>query len=250
MTLAFARLPSPESPLRDLDPRWKLATFTLLVGLTLPLRTPQAAGGAFLLATLLALLGRVPLRWLGIRLAGAALVLAPFVLTLPWLMRNSPGGWRAGVELGLVVMAKALTVLTLVLTCLTAAPLEATLKAAHALKVPGLLVQLFLLTWRYLFLLAEELGRLRTALRARGYRNRFNRHSYRTVGQVAGSLLVRSHERGERVSQAMRCRGFDGRFRCLADFHSGWREVVFLVLLAALGTGLLMLDLILRGRFG
>ena len=77
------------------------------------------------------------------------------------------------------------------LVVLATAPPDATLKAAHALRVPGLIIQLALLTYRYLFLLADELGRLRTALRVRGYRNRMNRHSYRTVGHVAGTLLVR-----------------------------------------------------------
>ena len=41
----------------------------------------------------------------------------------------------------------------------------------------GLLVQLTLLSYRYLFLLADELGRLRIALRVRGYRNRVAAHS-------------------------------------------------------------------------
>ena len=101
---------------------------------------------------------------------------------------------------------------------LATAPLEVTLKAAHALRVPGLLVQLALLSYRYLFVLGDELARLRVALRVRGYRHRANWHSYRTVGHVAGTLLVRGYERAERVGQAMRCRGFDGRFRSLTEF--------------------------------
>ena len=76
----------------------------------------------------------------------------------------------------------------LALVLLATAPLDATLKAAHALRVPGLLVQLTLLSYRYLFLLADELGRLRIALRMRGYRNRANVHSYRTIGAVTRGL--------------------------------------------------------------
>src|SRR4029077_17601964 len=109
-----------------------------------------------------------------------------------------------------------------------------TLKAAHALHVPGLLVQLLVLTYRYLFVLSSELARLRVALRVRGYRNRATRHSYRTVGHVAGTLLVRGYERAERVGQAMRCRGFDGRFRTLTTFHTRAADLLaFLVLLLA-----------------
>jgi cobalt/nickel transport system permease protein len=121
--------------------------------------------------------------------------------------------------LALRLLAKAAAILTLMLVLLATAPLEATFKAAHALRVPGLLVQLAMLTMRYTFLFGTELTRMRVALRVRGYRSRVARHSYRTIGHVAGTLLVRGYERAERVGQAMRCRGFDGRFRSLTEFH-------------------------------
>jgi cobalt/nickel transport system permease protein len=60
----------------------------------------------------------------------------------------------------------------------------------------------------------------------RGFRNRANLQSYRTIGQVAGTLLVRSHERSERVGQAMGCRGFDGEFRSLSEFRTTSLDVL------------------------
>ncbi len=66
----------------------------------------------------------------------------------------------------------------------------------------------------------------------RGYRNRASRHSYRTVGHVTGILLVRGVERAERVSQAMRCRGFDGRFRSLTVFHTSLADLGLFALLS------------------
>jgi cobalt/nickel transport system permease protein len=159
---------------------------------------------------------------------------------LPFLMDEPDSGdrplWRPtlyGTVVAAILAAKAITVVSLALVVLTSAPLNATLKAAHALWVPGLLVQLVALTYRYTFLLADELARLRVALRVRGYRNRPSWHSYRTVGHVAGTLLVRGHDRGERVGAAMRCRGFDGRFRALADFRTRAADVLFFLVLAA-----------------
>ena len=73
---------------------------------------------------------------------------------------------------------------------------DARCKAAHALYVPGLLVHLALLSYRYLFVLGDELARLRVALRTRGFRNRADLHSWRTVGAASGTLLVRGHDRG------------------------------------------------------
>src|SRR5205085_345363 len=83
---------------------------------------------------------------------------------------------------------------SLALVALATAPLEVNLKAAHALHMPGLLIHLTLLAFRYLFVLGDELGRLRIAVRVRGYRNRMSRHCYRTIGHLAGTLLVRGDE--------------------------------------------------------
>ncbi len=148
----------------------------------------------------------------------------------------------AGAETALVLICKAAALVLLALVLLATAPLDATLKAAHALRVPGLLVQLTLLSYRYLFLLADELGRLRIAVRVRGYRNRANLHSYRTIGAVTGSLLVRGWERAERVGQAMRCRGFDGRFRSLSGFRTTAADVLFFVAVVGGAVGVCLLD--------
>jgi cobalt/nickel transport system permease protein len=214
------------------------------------LRTLPAAGLALVCTLLLAWVGRLPLRWYLGRLQVLAVLLAFFVIPLPFLMRGDGPAWHLGplsvslegMQLAGLIVCKAWTIVTLVLVILTSAPLDATLKAAHALRVPGLVVQLVLFSYRYLFLLADELARLRIALRVRGYRNRPSWHSYRTVGHVAGTLLVRGYERAERVGQAMRCRGFDGRFRSLVEFRTRWPDVLVFVLLLASAAGLCFLD--------
>ncbi len=80
----------------------------------------------------------------------------------------------------------------------------------------------------------------------RGFRNRSNLHSYRTIGQVAGTLLVRSHERSERVGHAMRCRGFDGEFHSLHDFHTLWPDVLVFGLIVGYVVGLVVWDWFVR----
>jgi cobalt/nickel transport system permease protein len=154
----------------------------------------------------------------------------------------SSGDLQEAFRLVALFLLKAAALATLAAILLVSAPLDATLKAAHALYVPGLLIQLVLLSYRYLFVLGDELARLRVALRVRGFRNRPNRHSYRTIGQVAGTLLVRGYERAERVSQAMRCRGFDGRFRSLVSFRTRLVDVLALLLVVAAALSVVWLD--------
>jgi cobalt/nickel transport system permease protein len=254
MTLSFAALPCPDSPLRRLDPRWKLAALVPAAVAVAALRTWPAALAALAGALLLAALGRLPPRWYLGRIAAVAVFLLLFAASLPFLLSGPGRVWECGPlrvsEYGLaaavVLTAEALALVTLMLVLLATAPLDATLKAAHALRVPGLVVQLVMLSYRYVFVVADELARLRVALRVRGYRNRVSRHSYHTVGSVAGTLLVRSADRAERVGQAMRCRGFDGRFRSLAEFRTTAADLAAFILIVGAAAGLLAWDLVQR----
>ncbi len=254
MTLAFDLPGVVPSLVSRLDPRWKLAALLPAAGLVATLRQVGPALVALAGAWLLAALARLPLRWYLVRVGIVVLFLALFVGLLPFTHHAGETPWQVGpvgvsphgLELALLITVKAVAVLTLVLVLWMTAPWEVTLKAAHALRLPGLVVQLVALTYRYLHLLVEEVGRLRIALRVRGYRNRANLHSYRTVGHVAGTLLVRSSERAERVGQAMRCRGFDGRFRSLVDFATRPADVLAFGLIAVWAGGLLAWDILLR----
>lgn len=251
---AIAAPPCPPSLLRRLDPRWKLASLILAAAAVIFLQTVPCLGLAFAGAATLAVCGRVPWRWGLMRLGVAALLVAPFLLLLPVLHRDSAPAWDVGdlrvsvegLRLAILLALKALTLVVLLLVLLATAPLPETLQAAHALRIPGPLVQVAALSYRYVFVLGAELQRLRMALRVRGYRHRATLHSYRTVGHVAGTLLVRGYEQGERVGQAMRCRGFDGEFRTLTVFRTRPMDVVAWVLIVGCAAALLIDDLLRR----
>lgn len=227
--------PVIDSPISRLDGRWRLFVIVLAL-VTASLLRSLVAGGVCLIGTLLlAVLARMDWRWYGQRLAAIVLFVGLFALPLPFVAED---GWR----LAVVLVLKALTLYTLTAVLLVAAPLDATLKGAHALRVPGLVIHLAVLSYRYLFVLADELARLRIALRVRGFRNRANPHAYRAVGAATGTLLARGFERAERVEAAMRCRGFDGRFRSLAEFRTRAPDVLTALAAVAFAVGLALLD--------
>lgn len=237
-----------DSPFHRMDARWRLAAIVLVCIAVVTLQAPLAASLSLLTALVCLAVSRLPWRWFLVRLAGVGLFLALFLVLLPFTL---PGegtelgplhvSWH-GLHLAILICLKALTVVALALLLFATAPVEITLRAAHRLHVPGLLVQLLMLTHRYIYLFADELGKLRIALRLRRFRNRMSRHGYHTLGNVTGTLLVRSYERAERVGQAMRSRGFDGRFRTLHAFQTRWQDVALFFVLVGLA-GLLPLAL-------
>jgi cobalt/nickel transport system permease protein len=248
MTLALRHHDVPDSPLARWDARWKLAALLVAVAgiATLDRAVPAAValGGGLLLLVV----ARLPRRWVRNRLAVFVLASLPFVLILPFTL-DGPGwdlgplhtserGLLAGVAVALRCVAIGVFALVLVGT----APVHHTLAAAHKLRVPGLFVLLALLAYRYAFVLADELRRLRVALWVRGFRAKANRHGYRTLGHVTGAVLVRGADRAERVADAMRCRGFDGRFHTLTAFRTMIGDVAGFVLLAAATIALVLWD--------
>jgi cobalt/nickel transport system permease protein len=90
--------------------------------------------------------------------------------------------------------------------------------AMRAIRVPRLLVVIFGLMWRYLFLLVHEAKRLMTAREARsadGGAKTGGTLAWRAkvTGGMVGNLFIRGYERSERVYQAMLARGYDGEVR-------------------------------------
>jgi cobalt/nickel transport system permease protein len=83
------------------------------------------------------------------------------------------------------------------------------LQALTVLKLPSLLVAILTAMTRYITLLIEEISSLRRAALSRNLLGR--RHWQRlVVGNLIGSLFIRTYERGDRIHQAMLARGYTG----------------------------------------
>ena len=126
--------------------------------------------------------------------------------------------------------------MAILITATTAFP--EILTAMRSLKVPRLLVAVFGLMWRYLFVFADEAIRLLRARAARsgGTGNQDMRTGgdlvwrAKTTGGLAGNLFIRSLDRGERIYLAMLSRGYDGEIRSLPQpglGTMGWIVLVF-----------------------
>jgi cobalt/nickel transport system permease protein len=120
-------------------------------------------------------------------------------------------GWLTFVSLCL----KSALTLSAVLILLATTGIEKIGYAMRSIFVPRLFVLQFLLTYRYISVLAQEVSRTVTAysLRSSG-RKGLNR---RVWGSLPGQILMRSIDRAERLYAAMCVRGFNG------EYHSGVR---------------------------
>ena len=228
-----------DSPVRRRDPRLKfLLSLLFIIAVVL---TPAGGWLAFaayfgILAAIFAI-SRLPLGYVFKR----SLVILPFILLLGiFNVFTRPGievssldifGWHLGVtDSGLVfictLLARSwLSVLSLILLTSTT-PLPQLLKGIERLGMPKVIVMVLSFMYRYLFLLIDEVLRMKNARDSRTVGSPTTAFQTKTAGAMIGSLFIRSYERGERVYAAMAARGFDGQSRTLDDLSMNRIDVV------------------------
>lgn len=81
-------------------------------------------------------------------------------------------------------------------------------QAIGKLPLPEKLIQLFVLTVRYIALLGELRQKMDIAMRARGFRPGLNRRTLYVTAQSVALLLIHALLKAETVQMALKCRGF------------------------------------------
>lgn len=193
---------------------------------------------------------------------GVGYVLKRAVLALPFVLAALPviftvesapwfsiplGRWTltvysAGVERFLSIALKSWISVQAAIVLAASTPFPDLLAAMRAVHVPRLLVAIFGLMWRYLFVLADEAMRL---LRGRAARSGHSDQPdlkpggkltwrARIAGGMAGNLFLRAFERSDRIYVAMLSRGYDGEVRATAMpplSPASWLALFFGILL-------------------
>ena len=140
----------------------------------------------------------------------AVIVLLPFISgstpILQWgfLAIKEEGCWQA-----LLVSVRFFCILTMSLILFGTAPFLSSIKAMRSLGLPRVIVDMTLLSYRYLEELGEMLTTMQRAMKLRGFQSKnMTRRNLKVFAQLTGSILVRSYDRSLRIYQAMILRGY------------------------------------------
>lgn len=213
-----------DSPLHLLDARTKLIGFTTLIAavLWIPPGKPFAFFAYFFFTAILMGISQIPLAYIVAR----TLAILPFVLlaglALPW--RAGGGGWAL---FSALLLRSVLCLVILILLTNTTRFAEL-LRGLRRLGCPSILVMNLGFLYRYLFVLTEEVMRMRQARECRRVGRGRAAPEVKLLGSMLGTLLLRSFERAERLYQAMLSRGSSGDFFILGPKKLSWRDLVFL----------------------
>jgi cobalt/nickel transport system permease protein len=240
---------SGNSIIHRIDPRFRVAV-AILVSMEAALLKDFRAM-AFALAGSLALvfLARLDLFHVLKRLFSLVRFLVFVWLLIPLTYEGQavylfgPLAWsREGFLLCAQISLKSLAILLFFMALVSTMGLSTLGKSLKALFVPGKLVHLLLMTYRYIFVIGQEYDRLETAIKIRGFSPTTTLHSYKTYAYLVAMLFVKASIRAERVHQAMILRGFRGRFYSLDTFTPSYRNWIFFIAMMGLFIGTLFLE--------
>ncbi len=161
-------------------------------------------------------LSRLPFKFLLSRLRYPGLFILALVIFLPFV-----AGDTVILQLGilqikqegclqvLLIITRFVCILTVSLVLFATAPFLTTIQAMRSLFLPDIIVDMMLLTYRYLEELGDTRITMQRAIKMRGFQSKnLSKRNLQVIASLIGSLLVRSYEQSKRVYQAMILRGY------------------------------------------
>jgi len=212
-----------DSPLHQLEARTKLLGYTALVVavLLIPSGRPFLFFGYYFLIAIFMGISQIPLPYI----MGRAMIILPFVL-----LAGIAAPWReeAGLAWFLTILLRSFLCILILILMTNTTRFSELLRGLRKLGVPGILVMNLSFLYRYLFVLLDEVMRMRQARDCRRVGRAGIGAEIRILGSMLGSLMLRSFERAERMYQAMLSRGYTTEFPVSSPVKFSWRDLVFL----------------------
>lgn len=192
---------------------------------------------ALILSIALLILARLPIKKVLLRLLFANLFILILWFFIPFTINGAPLVFlgplivtKEGLLYCLLLTIKSNAIIIILITLTATMPVFSMGRAMSSLGVPSKLVNLFIFSYRYIHAILLEYKRLKEAMEIRGFRPKTNMHTYRSYAYLVGMLILKSHDRAERVHSAMICRGFQGKFFDLTTFSIRGTDFLFITI--------------------
>lgn len=124
-------------------------------------------------------------------------------------------GYSEGLLRGLLIFSRVMAAVSLIIFFSMTTPLVKILAAARFFKVPSTWIEITALTYRYIFMLFEDIVTIRDAQRVRLGYSSIKRSMY-SIGELAGAAVIKAYDQSLAIQEAMQARG--GRER-LVEFE-------------------------------
>lgn len=253
--LHFETFALGDSFIHRIDPRIRFVCALLLVFTLALIQNFWLAAAGLFLGAILTIMAALPMFKVVGRLAALngfmliVWVLLPFSVPGEVLFRLGPfvATWQ-GFCLTLLITVKSNAIILTSLALVCTMRVITLARVLEALHFPGKICQILFFSLRYFQVIHSEYHRLYDAMTVRAFSPRTNLHTFKTYGYLISMLLVRSLNRGQRVYEAMLCRGYSGHFPALRQFQIKHSDIVVLFFGTALTIAFWALEFYCKGQ--
>jgi cobalt/nickel transport system permease protein len=208
------------STLYRFDARVKLASTIMLVVVTALLQNIAALIFVLVFVLILSLSSKVPMH----HIRENFVLAAPFIIFAAVTVLLTSNSWNA-LAMAVRISASVLALIVLVSTT----PFFEMMSAFRWFRMPRLLANLILFTYRFIFILRDESDRMKMARKARGFsggRHLFEKRAFQTISNTIGMVFVRSSQRATNIYDALLTRGYSGNVRTMRTSKAGAKDAI------------------------
>jgi cobalt/nickel transport system permease protein len=198
----------PAAAIRRADAPLAATLAVIAVGLCVPIRLWPVHVCLICVVFAAQTIARIPLSVIFQRLAA----FLPFIVMLS-LAGLSRGDWEPAAS----ILLRSVLSLMAAIWLAHVARFDSILLTLRRWGLPAVGIALLDFMHRYLFVVSQELHRMRQAQAARSFGRARLWSEWLHAAQLLGALLLRAFSRAERVHAAMCARGWDGQVRLLDD---------------------------------
>ncbi len=123
---------------------------------------------------------------------------------------------KIGFHTGIRSMIKALSAVGCMYFLALSTPMVQLFSFMDSTRIPEFIVELCQLIYRYVFVLLDAAGAIKTAQESRlGYET--FKSKYRSTAQLGAMMFIRAYKQADRTYTALESRGYNGNLRLLRD---------------------------------
>lgn len=214
-----------DSLIHRLDPRTKIVCLLLyVIFIVLTSHSDFLQLGFYLIFIFIAIyLSKVPFFYITKR----SLVIIPVVLLIVVFVPFLDLHFNLKLMItGNVLIKSWLSILAMILLSSTTR-FTVLLKGMELLKFPKILIMVFSFMYRYIFVLLDEVMKMKQAYYSRYYGGKFFKQ-FKILGNIIGFLFIRTYERGERIYYSMVSRGLTHEIKLINNLKFKTADSLFL----------------------
>lgn len=223
------------------DNRWELVSFIILTFSITFAKSLFALGFASLIIIMLVITSGLSFRVIKKSLdapLSLLVVMSPFILLTP----GSSFSFR--IILLSTIFIKSITIFMIFSLLMNTSTMTGIMHGMRSIGIPKDLVNILISTYRYIFLYRADLKKLMTSARLRGFSLQKGFKHGLTSADILLTLIIRSYEQSQRVTAAMRLRGFTGDYKILEHYKTKPIDIILFILVFICSSIIIILELL------